>query len=213
MPGAIRTPLAAILLAGCLAGASRGASPAVYGRLDEVFADFGVRGPAFAQAAVTKSLRREGRSHLFWTVVAGLGRRTIRIEITTNLRPGAAGRLIDERAVVVRALYKPATVDYFGVMSGRAVVPDELRPVVLYPERSLLHSGNPVFILWAQKDFSYAVHDRSEAAYRGLLAFRYCEAQRTLLQVETFEPAAVFDKEAALRDLSQLRCSVVKPHQ
>jgi hypothetical protein len=177
--------------------------------LGHVLTELGVHAPSWAGAVVSKSLRREGRSHVFWTVAAAQGPRAIRVEITTNLGPGAAQRLIDERAVVVRGLYKPATVDYFGVMSGRAAVPEELQPEVLYPERGLLRPGNPAFILWAKKDFSYAVREREAAAYRGLLAFRYCEGRRTLLQVEAFEPAERFDREELLRDFAGLRCADV----
>jgi len=197
----------AVFLAAFSASRASAASAASYVRLGDVFAEVGVRSPSCESAILTKSLRREGRSHVFWTAVAGLGWRIIRLEITTNMGPEAAGRLIDERSVVVRALYKPATVDYFGVMSGRSDVQSDLRPDVLYPEKSLFHGGNPAFIVWAKKDFDYAVRDRAEAVYRGLLAFRYCAVRRTLLQLEIFEPAAQFDKEAALRAFTQLQCS------
>lgn len=197
------------ILAGLLSPGAAGAAPGAYRTLSDVFSELRVRAPSLAGAAVSKSLRREGRQHLFWTVAARLGPRMIRIEITTNLGSAAAGRIIDERSVVVRGLYKPVTVDYFGVMSGRAVLPEELQPEVLYPERRVLRSGNPAFLLWAKRDLSYAVRNRGEAVYRGLLAFRYCEAQRTLLQVEVFEPAAEFDKEAALRRFLQLQCPAV----
>lgn len=197
-----------LLAAAILLSSFAAAAPVVPGsRLGGVLAEVGVRAPDLEAAVLSKSLRREGRSHVFWTVAAGLGEKVIRLEITTNMGPEAAGRLIDERSVVVRALYKPATVDYFGVMSGRSEVPNDLRPVVSYPEKSLFHSGNPVFIVWAKKDFDYAVRDRGEVVYRGLLAFRYCPGKRTLLQLEIFEPAARFDKEAALREFAQLQCS------
>ncbi|MEK7233524.1 MAG: hypothetical protein AAB268_06895 [Elusimicrobiota bacterium] len=207
MSGSIRLAVAAVFLA-VFASTHAPASPAAsYSRLGDVFAEVGVRSPSCEAATLTKSLRREGRSHVFWTAVARLGRRIIRLEITTNMGPEAASRFIDERSVVVRALYKPATVDYFGVMSGRSDVPGELRPDVLYPEKSLFHSGNPAFIVWAKKDFDYAVRERAGAVYRGLLAFRYCALRRTLLQLEIFEPAAQFNREAALRAFTQLQCS------
>lgn len=204
MSGPIRA--AAAFLMACAVSRAPAATAAPYARLGDVFAEVGVRSPSCEAAALTKSLRREGRNHVFWTAVAGLGRRIIRLEITTNMGPEAAGRLIDERSVVVRALYKPATVDYFGVMSGRSDVPGELRPDVLYPEKSLFRSGNPAFIVWAKKDFDYAVRERAEAVYRGLLAFRYCAVRRTLLQLEIFEPAAQFDRQAALGAFTQLQC-------
>lgn len=196
--------LGAILVAVCALAAGAPPAPRLLG---EVFAELGVQAPSWAGAAVRKSLRRAGRSHEFWTVAAEHGARSIRIEATTNLGAAAAGRIIDERSIVVRGLYKPATADYFGVMSGRAAVPAELQPEVLYPERSLLRPGNPAFVLWAKEDLSYAVRERGAAVRRGLLAFRYCAGRRTLLQVEAFEPADRFDREALLRDFSGLRCA------
>lgn len=203
-PGPSRLAVAAVFLTAFAASRAPAASDA---RLGEVLAEVGVRSPSLEAAVLAKSLRRQGRSHVFWTVAAGLGRRVIRLEITTGMGPEEAGRLIDERSVVVRALYKPATVDYFGVMSGRSGAPGYLRPDVVYPEKGLFHSGNPAFIVWAKKDFDYAVRDRGEAVHRGLLAFRYCADRGTLLQLEIFEPAAEFDKEAALRAFAQFQCS------
>lgn len=207
MSGSIRSTSVAVFLVVFASSRAPTAPTASYTRLGDVFAEIGVQAPSFEMAALTKSFRREGRSHVFWTVAAGLGRRIIRLEITTNMGPEAAGRLVDERSVVVRALYKPATVDYFGVMSGRSDVPVELRPDIVYPDKRLFHSGYPAFIIWAKKDFDYAIRDRGEVVYRGLLAFRYCAGRRTLLQLEIFESAAEFDKEAALRTFTQLQCS------
>jgi hypothetical protein len=200
-------------LAACSWGVCFAATPSDSKRLGDILVEAGIEAPPYAEAVVTKNLRREGRSHRFWTVFATLARKTVRFEISTNIGPAAAGRIVDERSVVVRGLYRPATMDYFGVMSGRSVVPDGLQPEVLYPEKGLLHSGNPAFILWSRKDLSYAVHERGEGVNRGLLAFRYCEAARTLLEVETFEPAAEFDKAAALREFSALKCAAPAAHQ
>ncbi|OGS41515.1 MAG: hypothetical protein A3J82_03500 [Elusimicrobia bacterium RIFOXYA2_FULL_69_6] len=182
-------------------------SAAVPARLGPVLDEAGLSAPAWREAAVSRSLRREGRSHRFWTVVARLGSRTLRLEVTSGLSPEAAERMREDWGVRVRALYRPATTNYFGVTQGGKDTPEELKPQALYPDRGLLRRGEPVFALWSDKDLSYVLRSRAEAAHRGLSVFRYCRRTRTLVQVETFEPAGGFDLPAALRDIAAVQCS------
>lgn len=206
MLGAIATAVvmsASIMSAESCAGP---AHPSQSATLGDILTDLGLSSPPWKEMEVIKSLRREGRRHVFWTVLAKSESRAIRLEISSNIGPAAAQRLTDERSVRIRALFKPATTDYFGVVQGRTETPAELLPKVLYPGRTLLRSGDPVFILWADKDLHYAVKTRAAAVRRGLLAFRYCEKEKVFLEIATFESAARFSEEAALAELSALRC-------
>ncbi|HBL16051.1 MAG: hypothetical protein A2X36_04040 [Elusimicrobia bacterium GWA2_69_24] len=196
--------LAIAALAAVVAAAAVLAAPKTLGPvLDEI----GVSAPAWREAAVIKSVRREGRQHLFWTVVARTGARTLRLEITTRVGPEAAQRLQDDWGIRIRSLFRPATTDYFGVTQRRVVVPEELHPAVRYPRKTLLRSGDPVFVLWSDRDLGYLVKSRETAVNRGVSWFRYCGKRQVLLQVETFAPGAGFDEAAALAESSSVSCS------
>lgn len=204
--GAMRMLCVVLAAAGLLA-----ASPVDVKRpalLGEVFDEIGIAAAprAWRESRVVRSLRRRGKRHVFWSVLAEQGPLTIRLEITTNLKSRSAGRLVDQRSFAVRALHRPAAMDYFGPLGGRAAIPDEFLPEILYPDKRLVRSGYPLFILWSSKEFVYAVEGEKGAVHKGFLGFRYCRDLKTLVQIEVFESAAAFEKERALKQFGAFQC-------
>lgn len=198
-------PVAALLVL----AASTGSEEPRTRRVGQVLAQTGLAAPGISELPVRRSLRRPGKSHVFWTVTSETQDERLRLEITTGLDRGAAARMVEQRAKIIRSIFKPFRDDYLGALSSRVEVPPELRSTELRPRRADDGADYPFFILWSSEGFDYAVRSRQAAGLRGTLGFIYCPERRVLYQIERARPTSAFDQERALAEFRDIRCLLV----